>query len=147
MNQDPSKPKPIYFSDYFKLDKAKLKELGVFDPILNFDTKLFVDPILLKSSSSEIIQESRKRYLNYFNGILKLLKKAQSESVDDRCWRAAKLKSKFSEYKFTCIGYGDDSIDGAGPGPSFSDKLLKSAKEIRGRNHFRRFSTRLLKQA
>ena len=96
MNQDPSKPKPIYFSDYFKVDKAKLKELGVFDPILNFDTKLFVDPILLKSSSSEIIQNARKRYVDYFNGILKLLKNAQQESDKDRFWRAAKLKSKFS---------------------------------------------------
>ncbi len=44
MNSKTNKPKPIYFSDYFKVDKAKLKELGVFDPILNFDTKLFVDP-------------------------------------------------------------------------------------------------------
>ena len=41
--------KPIYFSDYFKIDKTKLKDLGVFDPILNFDTKLFVDPTLLKT--------------------------------------------------------------------------------------------------
>jgi hypothetical protein len=61
MNSKTVKPKPIYFSDYFKVDKAKLKELGVFDPILNFDTKLFVDPILLKSSSSEIIQNAQKK--------------------------------------------------------------------------------------
>ena len=130
MSKQPLKPKPIYFSDHFKVDKAKMKELGVFDPILNFDTKLFVDPILLKSSSSEIIQKSRKRYVDYFNGILKLLKNAQQESDVDRFWRAAKQRSKFSEYKYTCIGYGDDSIDGAGPGPSFSDKLLESAKDI-----------------
>lgn len=44
MNSKIVKPKPIYFSDYFKVDKAKLKELGIFDPILNHDTKLFVDP-------------------------------------------------------------------------------------------------------
>ena len=30
---------PQYFSDHFNIDKAKLQELGVFDPILNFDTK------------------------------------------------------------------------------------------------------------
>lgn len=27
---------PKYFSDHFNIDKSKLKELGVFDPILNF---------------------------------------------------------------------------------------------------------------
>lgn len=35
---------PIHFSDYFNIDKAILNELGVFDPILNFDTKVFVEP-------------------------------------------------------------------------------------------------------
>ena len=128
MNSKINKPKPIYFSDHFKVDKAKLTQLGVFDPILNHDTKLFVDPILLKSSTSEIFQKARDRYINFFNGLLKLLK--SSQQVDDRFWRAAKIRSKFSEYKYTCIGYGDDSIDGAGPGPSFSDKLLESAKDI-----------------
>lgn len=128
MNSKINKPKPVYFSDHFKVDKAKLTELGVFDPILNHDTKLFVDPILLKSSTSEIFQNARDRYINFFNGLLKLLK--SSQQVDDRFWRAAKIRSKFSEYKYTCIGYGDDSIDGSGPGSSFSDKLLESAKDI-----------------
>lgn len=126
MNSKIVKPNPIYFSDYFKVDKTKLKELGVFDPILNFDTN--VDPTLLKSSSSEIFQNARERYVNFFNGLLKLLK--CSEHVNDRFWRAAKQRSKFSEYKFTCIGYGNDSINGTGPGHSFSDKLLESAKDI-----------------
>lgn len=44
---------PTYFSDYFKIDKEKLKALGVFNPILNFDTKLFVEPLLLRQSSSK----------------------------------------------------------------------------------------------
>ena len=30
--------------------QSELTKLGVFDPILNFDTKLFVDPLLLKQS-------------------------------------------------------------------------------------------------
>lgn len=49
---------PTYFSDYFKIDKEKLNKLGVFNPILNFDTKLFVEPLLLRGSSSEIMQEA-----------------------------------------------------------------------------------------
>lgn len=97
MNSKINKPKPVYFSDHFKVDKAKLTELGVFDPILNHDTKLFVDPILLKSSTSEIFQNARDRYIKFFNGLLKLLK--SSQQVDDRFWRAAKQRSKFSEYK------------------------------------------------
>ena len=49
--------KPISFAKHFKIDKARLSELGVFNPILNFDTKLFVEPLLLKKSASPIIRE------------------------------------------------------------------------------------------
>ena len=41
-----------YFSDHVDIDKDKLQELSVFDPILNFDTKVFVDPFLLKNNSN-----------------------------------------------------------------------------------------------
>ena len=56
------KNQPQYFSDHFNIDKDKLKELGVFDPILNFDTKLFIDPLLLKKSSNETIRNSAKTF-------------------------------------------------------------------------------------
>lgn len=38
--------KPVKFSEHFGIDKDKLKELGVFDPILNHDTKLFTEPLM-----------------------------------------------------------------------------------------------------
>ncbi len=39
--------KPKYFSDQFQIEKSRLKELGVFDPILNVDSRLFIEPALL----------------------------------------------------------------------------------------------------
>ncbi|MFA5879219.1 MAG: hypothetical protein WC860_03495, partial [Candidatus Margulisiibacteriota bacterium] len=128
MNQDQLKQKPIYFSDYFKVDKTKLSELGIFDPILNFDTKLFVDPILLKSSSNEIIRNSRNKYMDFFKGLLLLLQ--NSQEINDKCWRTAKKMVYFPEYKYTCIGYGSDSINGSGSGTDLNDKIFQSAKEI-----------------
>jgi hypothetical protein len=61
---------PKYFSDQFSIDKTKLQELGVFDPILNFDTKVFVDPLLLKKSSNEIIRNSAKTFDDFFITLL-----------------------------------------------------------------------------
>lgn len=106
------KPKPSYFSSYFKVDKKKLSELGTFDPILNFDTKLFVEPLLLKKSNNNIIREASKSYQKHFVKILLLLQK--SKEIDDKCWKAAKKLVNFPEYQFTCIGYGSDSTDGKG---------------------------------
>ncbi len=119
---------PQYFSDHFKIDKTKLKELGVFDPILNFDTKVFVDPLLLKKSSNEIIRNAAKTFDDFFITLLNLVKISQGE--DDKPWREAKRRVKFPEYKYTCIGYGADSINGSGSGAWLNDKILQSAKDI-----------------
>lgn len=105
---------PKYFSDHFNIDKAKLKELGVFDPILNFDTKLFIDPLLLKKSSNEIIRNSAETFDDFFLTLLNLLKISSQE--DDKPWREAKRRVKFPEYKYTCIGYGADSINSSKSG-------------------------------
>jgi hypothetical protein len=53
---------PVHFSDHFCISKATLNALGVFDPILNYDIKVFVEPLLLKNSSAKIIQQSYQTY-------------------------------------------------------------------------------------
>ncbi|MFT6347005.1 MAG: hypothetical protein ACJA02_001252 [Myxococcota bacterium] len=111
---------PQYFSNQFNIDKSKLKELGVFDPILNFDTKVFVDPLLLKKSSNEIIKNSAQTFDDFFITLLHLLKISQQEG--DKPWRQAGRIVKFPEYKYTCIGYGSDSINGSGSGAWLNEK-------------------------
>lgn len=124
----PPKSKPILFSDHFKLDKTELKQLGIFNPILNFDTKLFIDPTLLKDSSHKIIKDAAQTFRQFFADVLDLLQ--ASEFENDKCWREAKRRVNFPEYKFTCIGYGSDSIDGSGSGAELNDQILRSAKEM-----------------
>lgn len=123
-----SNNQPIYFSDYFKIDKAKLKKLCTFDPILNYDTALFVEPLLLVKSSSDIIATAKKTYDEFFLIILKLLRNSKQEN--DKAWKGAKGLINFPEYKYTCIGYAGDSIVGSGSGREFNDKILKGAKEM-----------------
>src|SRR5580704_13368944 len=119
---------PILFSAYFKLDKETLDKLGVFDPILNFDTKVFVEPLLLKDTSSEIIRNAYKTYKDFFAALLLLLK--NSSQVSDKCWRAAQKMVHFPEYQCTCIGYSSGNTEGRGSGIEFNDKIFQSAKEI-----------------
>ena len=58
--KDVIKKQPQYFSECFNIDKEKLKELGVFDPILDSDSRLFVEPSLLQYSSSKTFQDAYK---------------------------------------------------------------------------------------
>ena len=119
---------PIHFSDYFNVDKTILNELEVFDLILNFDTKVFVEPLLLKNSASEIIKNSHQTYKAFFIGLLLLLKK--STQSGDKCWRIAQKMVNFPEYQSTCIGYSSGNTEGRGSGIEFNEKIFHSAKEI-----------------
>ena len=121
---------PILFSDHFNIDKKKLEELGVFNPILNCDTKLFVEPLLLKSSQSLIIKESYDVFVNFFAELLLLIKSSKTTDESDIHWREAKRRVKFPEYKSTCIGYGRGTTSGSGSGRELNEKILKNAKDI-----------------
>jgi hypothetical protein len=118
---------PQYFSDHFKIDKSKLKELGVFDPILDSDSRLFVEPSLLQYSSSETFQDAYKAYHEKFGKIYKAL--SLCENKGDLHWNIAKNLVDFPEYKSTCIGYGN-SIDGKGSADEFNGKILDSLYSV-----------------
>jgi len=115
--------KPKYFSDHFNIDKSKLKDLGVFDPILNVDSRLFIEPALLQYSSSEIIKNSCETYNERFSKIFSAL--SLSEKEGDFYWAIAEQLVSFPEYKYTCIGYGK-TIDGRGSKDEYNKKILES---------------------
>ncbi len=122
-----NKNQPQYFSDYFQIDKSKLQELGVFDPILDSDSRLFVEPSLLQYSSSQTFQDAYKAYHEKFGKIYKAL--SLCENKGDFHWNIAKNLIYFPEYKFTCIGYGN-SIDGRGSADEFNGKILDSLYSV-----------------
>ena len=115
---------PVRFSAYFKVDPAALAAAGVLNPTLNVDTPLFIDPLLLDCSCHpEIKTGAAKTYEKHFTTVIGLLK--GSKSPGDAPWRAAAKRMRFPEIKWTCLGYGAQSIFGTGSGPS-----VQTAKEI-----------------
>ena len=120
-------PPPQYFSDYFGIEREKLDELGVFDPILNYDTKAFVNPLLLEQSHCPIMRNSYHIFESFFVDIISLLKASKQEN--DKAWRTAKSKLKFPEYQETCLGYGK-TTKGSGSRTKLNTGILRSAQEI-----------------
>lgn len=120
---------PTLFTKYFNIDPEKLNELGVFNPLLNGDTHLFIDPMLLESSShQEISVGAVQTYRTFFTRVISLL--AASKAKNDVAWRSAKRQFIFPEIKGTCIGYGASSIHGSAWSPRLSERVLSVAKEI-----------------
>lgn len=103
----------LTFADHFGVDEKWLQKLGVFNPTLDVDSPLFVDPFLLPHSKHKEFSECAfDAYEAHFSEILNLL--LLSEEIGDKAWVAALGKFKFSEAKGmggTCLGYSKSSTD------------------------------------
>lgn len=119
---------PIQFSEHFGVRESVLDDLGVLDPTLNVDVKLFIDPLLLGVSKHPVIRKGAESFRNYFAEIIKLLK--ASKRVGDVAWREAQRRLHFAEVPGTCLGYSAASIRGSAFGPELSGRILTTAKEI-----------------
>lgn len=119
----------VSFSEQFGISVELLDELGVFDPLLNSDTPLFIDPLLLAfSRHPEISNDATQLFREHFGGVITLMKK--SVTAGDVADRSARQLLTFPEVAGICLGYGSASVSGSGSGPQLSDKLLLVAKDI-----------------
>lgn len=120
---------PVTVSGQFKVDAKRLAKLGVLDSTLAIDTRLFIDPLLLrKSTHKEFNDDAVANYRKFFERIIALL--AQCESVGDPAWNAAYRLFNFPEVPGTCLGYGAGSIRGSGWGPELRERTLKVALQV-----------------
>jgi len=120
---------PRTFTDCFDVKPARLAQFGVLNPTLAIDTKLFIDPLLLKQSRhSEISGQAASEYRHHFEQVIAFL--VASTKTTDVAWRTARRLLSFPEIKGTCLGYGAGSISGSGFGPALTERVLMVGKEI-----------------
>jgi hypothetical protein len=119
---------PLQFSTAYKIKPEAMARLGVLDPTLNVDTKLFVDPMLLASSSHAEIKRSRVTYEDHFSKVIDFLDASRMRG--DVAWRSAKRLLTFPEVAWTCLGYGAATVRGSGFGVALCEDLIATAKEI-----------------
>jgi hypothetical protein len=120
---------PILFSQQFGVDPKGLSKLGLFNPILNADTPLFIDPILLSSSkNSEIKTAGLPQFEDHFGKTIRVLQ--HSNSPGDVAWRSADKLLNLEERAELCLGYGGSSTRGRDLATKTKQKILATAKEI-----------------
>jgi hypothetical protein len=119
---------PGRLSAFLNVRPSALKGYGVFDALIGFDSKLFVDPILLKRLRIPELRDSRKHFESYFREVLILL--ANSKKPNDVAWEGARRRLVFRETSGTALGYGRVLGDGTGIGPELGGRLLRRAAEI-----------------
>lgn len=110
------------------MDPRALETRGVFDPVLDIDTRLFLDPHLLKHTEVPEFIGAYEHLKSRFGDIARLLLASDVEA--DLFWKRADRLMKWPEVKGLCIGYSKESTDGSGIGPELRTQLLRTAKQI-----------------
>jgi hypothetical protein len=120
---------PKLFSLEFGIEPRELKKRNLLDPILNGDTRLFIDPILLGTSKNPTIKNSGlQQFAQHFGNIIRLLKVSKVEG--DLPWRNAAKILTLNELPELCLGYGGNSTRGRSLAKDTRKKVLNTAKEI-----------------
>lgn len=119
----------VRFSSLFGLSPDHLDAQGALNPTLSADTQLFIDPLLLQSSSHpEISGQAYQTYQEHFRRVVMLLRKCKE--FGDTYWRNAKRMMQFPEVHNTCLGYGSQSTSGSGSGVFLTDHIMRTAFDI-----------------
>ena len=127
------KNKLISLSEHYKIKSKEFEKYGILNPTVNADVNLFIDPLLLKTSSHKIFRDNaRNKYENFFIELKNKAKVIIKLSSDKR-ERAIKNTIKdicAKEMAGLCLGYSQHSNKGSGVGPEIAEKILKSAISI-----------------
>lgn len=118
----------ISFSDSYKIDPIAFETTGALDPILGLDTRLFIDPLLVKKSQIPEFKNATQKIETYFSNILRLLSASKKEN--DLFWNQAIQLFKSSEINGLSIGYSKNDEGGGGIGKIKKVEILKNLKEI-----------------
>lgn len=115
------KKEPVHFTQAYNV-LAKEKELDFFDLNIDHDSRLFIDPFLIKKSP---IEEERNLFERFGDFFRFAYDKSLRIKIDEDEYRSLKSLLNFHEPREIGLGYTENSNSGAGPGPSFADILFK----------------------
>lgn len=116
-------------SSYLEVDKKKLEQKSVFDAVIGLDTRLFLDPHLLKKTKIPDFKKSREKIEKYYSDVIRLLL-VHRKTGNRRPLLEALRRLKFKETKGVFIGYGVYGGDGNAIGIDLARRLIRSALEI-----------------
>lgn len=120
---------PVKASERLGITEGALEEFGAFDPVLDVDTRLFIDPALVRACEVGEFRTAGATVEKRFIDVMKLL--AESKLRGDAFWRAAERLFTFPELKGLCIGYADRrGTSGSGMGDRLRSQILVTAKAI-----------------
>jgi hypothetical protein len=128
----------MLFSEYFNITTTGRDDW--FDPILDTDTALFVDPFLIFKDQRREWVGAHDQLIAHFDNCFKLIAQGNRNARSVAYKKALRLLT-FPEPKELCLGYTKSGTGGAGGGKEYA-KLIAQAMEAaieRGLTDLRHF--------
>jgi hypothetical protein len=119
---------PKLISEALGVSADALEELGAFNGFIDLDSKLYVDPFLLRSVVTPELKASNARFEDYFRIIYQLLRVA--DGPGHVAFRRATRMLSFKETPAAALGYASAGTGGSGIGKGLARRLAITAKQI-----------------
>lgn len=121
-------------AEYFKISPKKFYEIGVLNPLIDKDIKLFIDPRLLKKSKYEIFNKNAvNTYETFYKnlaGHIKAYLKITDEDIKNKAKQNIIQKLTAKEPVGLGLGYSSVGTNGQGVGSVNAEILFKNALDI-----------------
>lgn len=120
-------------AEYYKIPTENFKNLGVLNPNLAQNTKMFIDPVLLKSSKYKIFRkQAYEKYVKYFENLYEDVKAyielPEQIKLSSKNTLIRKLQAKGIPY--LCLGYSKVGEKDRGIGYKDAERILEQAEKL-----------------
>lgn len=120
----------LHYSKYYKTSHRAFFEKGVFDGMLDADSQLHVDPLLLKHCVVPEFVGAYEDFLDYFKKFIHLVPFVKSKNETDRYYRQIVKRFTFREIPNTGLGFSKKNTQGRGVSGQLSLQLADTAIDI-----------------
>ena len=115
------------FSEHYSITKETDDDW--FDPVLNIDTKLFIDPFLIYVSETGDFIGSHDEVIFFFNNVFMLLAKTGGNPLTV-LWKKAESLLKIREVSELCLGYTKFGTRGSATGSKLATGMSEAIYEV-----------------
>lgn len=116
----------MYFSDYYRIKFTRSQSW--FDPFLDKDCKVFIDPLLVYQNKEPEFQHAQKKVTDFFVDAFALVKTSVDDNKNERKRKKALRALSFHEVEEVCLGLAKESTRGKGTGNKFAEIIFDALK-------------------
>lgn len=120
----------IHLSQYLGVSHAEFIRHGVYDALIGEDSRLHIDPLLLRDTTVPEFQDGYAKFLKRFSDMAHLVQFVKVCNTSDRFYQRICNRLTFKELANTGLGFSKSGGHGTGISGTLTNQLANSVIEI-----------------